>query len=210
MYATDKNERSGGPAVEPPAWWRRLAWPPWDLALEPVSRAHAGRVRRVLTAEIARWLGIGAVDEMRAGTAVWAMESPALAAERSAYRYLLERSGRFAGVVELRPDAVRGHIGYWLRRSERGRGTVTLANRLLLPIAFEGLGLRAVDWTTDAENAASIAVVERLGARIVSSGPSRVPGREVEVRYRLERRRFHADPTGPGGLRHLLHESDNE
>jgi len=176
--------------------------------LTPVERADAARVRRALTVEIARWLGIGTVEEMRGGTAVWASESDELARAGNAFRYVVERDGTFAGVIELRPDAVRGHIGYWLRRAARGRGTATLANRLVLPVAFEGFGVRAVDWTADARNAASIGVFRRLGARNVGEFPvDRVPFRTSEVRYRRPRLGYEPDPTGPQNLRDLLRTS---
>ena len=40
-----------------------------------------------------------------------------------------------------------------------------LANYAMLLVAFDGLLLRAVDWTADATNAASVAVMQRLGGR---------------------------------------------
>ena len=188
-----------------PAWWRTLEWSPWNLELEPVAREHASRVRRTLTAEIAKWLGIGTVEDMRSGSAVWANEATELARAGRGYRYLINREGRFAGAIEVRPDAVRGHIGYWLRRSERGRGTVTYANRIALAIAFDGLRLRAVDFTADEANAASIAVMRRLGAeRVDCYRPRDLAHRRVEVRYRVERSRYRGDPTGPSSLGDLL------
>jgi RimJ/RimL family protein N-acetyltransferase len=197
--------RANAQPGEYPAWWRTLEWQPWSIVLEPVRLEHAGRVRRALTAEIARWLGIGTVDELRDGTALWAREAPELARSRCAYRYLIHREGRFCGAIELRPDAVRGHIGYWLRRAERGRGTITYANRLAVLIAFDGLRLRAVDWTADAENSASIAVMRRLGgAEVARYAIRNVALRTAEVRYRLTRRGLTLDPTGPPRLRDLL------
>jgi RimJ/RimL family protein N-acetyltransferase len=200
MYA--QRENTDG---EYPAWWRRLEWAPWGVVLEPVAREHAPRVRRTLTVEIARWLGIGSVEDMRSGTPVWASEAAELARAGRGYRYLIHREGRFAGAIEVRPDAVKGHVGYWLRRAERGRGTVTLANRIVLLIAFDGMRLRAVDWTADEANAASIAVMQRLGGERVDSYRVRdLANRRVEVRYRVERSRYRADPTGPTSLRDLL------
>jgi RimJ/RimL family protein N-acetyltransferase len=189
---------------EYPAWWRRLVWQPWDIELEPVQREHTAQVRRALTAEIARWLAVGTRDEMRAGTAVWAAESADLASARRAYRYLIRRGGQFAGAIEVRPDALRGHIGYWLRRGARGEGTVTLANRLVLLIGFEGLTLKSIDWVADERNAASIAVMTRLGAEFVDRYPVEDPARQAEVRYRVMRRRYKPDSTGPKNLRSLL------
>jgi RimJ/RimL family protein N-acetyltransferase len=167
------------------------------------------RVRAALTDEIARWLGIGTAEQMRAGTPAWAAEAEDLARSGRAFRYLVECEGRFAGAIEVRPDAVRGHVGYWLRRAERGKGTATRATRMVIPIAFEGLRLPAVDFTADSANLASIRVMERLGATRVAEYPTPDrSGRVAEVRYRLPRRRYRADPGGPQSLSSLL-ESDN-
>ncbi len=188
-----------------PSWWRVLRWRPWSLELEPVSPAHSARVARALSEDIAAWLGIGGLDEMRAGTPVWAAESHELALRGDTYRYLVVQDGVLAGVIELRRDAVNGHIGYWLRTESRGKGTITRANRLILLIAFEGLGLKAVDWTAADGNDDSIAVMTRLGAEYMDTYPT--PGRlyrDSEVRYRLTRRSHHVADSGPRNLRELL------
>ena len=79
------------------------------------------------------------------------------------------------------------------------------ANRLILLIAFEGLGLKAVDWTAADGNDDSIAVMTRLGAEYMDTYPT--PGRlyrDSEVRYRLTRRSHHVADSGPRNLRELL------
>lgn len=189
----------------PPSWWRVLRWPVWDLSLEPAAPEHAACVARALSEDIAAWLGIGALDEMKAGTPVWAAESNDLALRGDAFRYVVRCGRQIAGVIELRRDAVNGHIGYWLTTAARGRGTMTRANRLILLIAFEGLGLRAVDWTAAEGNDDSIAVMTRLGADYLDTYPT--PGRlyrESEVRYRLTRRSFEPGDGGPRNLRELF------
>jgi len=154
---------------------------------------HAGRVRRAIT------------SEMRQGTAVWAFEADGLARTRRAYRYLVERDGEFAGVIELRPDAVQGHIGYWQRRKARGRGTMTMANHAMLLIAFDGLLLGAVDWTSDASNTGSIAIMERLGGREIDRYPVKgSASRAEEVRFRITRATLEKPVGGPSSLRELL------
>ena len=191
-----------------PAWWRPLEWQTWGLALEPVNSHHTGRVRRAITNEIARWLKIESADEMRSGTAVWANEADGLARTRRAYRYLVARDGEFAGVIELRPDAVQGHIGYWQRRKARGRGTMTMANYAMLLVAFDGLLLGAVDWTADVGNTASIAVMERLGGKQIDRYPVKGSAvREEEVRVRVTHSSIVSPAQGPESLRALLKRS---
>src|ERR1041385_8502464 len=92
-----------------PRWWTRLEWSPWEIALVPVRARDASSVASALTDEIARWLGMGSAEALRASSAAWAAEASVLARRGAAYRYLIYRSGRFAGTIELRPDAIRGH-----------------------------------------------------------------------------------------------------
>lgn len=188
-----------------PAWWTTLEWRRWGIALEPVRFSDSGRVSRAITNEIARCLKIESAADMRSGTPVWAFEADGLARTRRAYRYVVSREGEFAGVIELRPDAVQGHIGYWQRRKARGRGTMTMANYTMLLVAFDGLLLRAVDWTADASNVASIAVMTRLGGRQIDRYP--VKGsklRDEEVRVRVTRKSWNRPDGGPQNLPELL------
>ena len=193
------------------AWWRQLSWPAWDIVLRPVTAFDATLVSLALTDEIARWVGIGSAESMRAGTLEWAAESRHLAARGASFRYLILVGGEFTGVIEVRPDRESGNIGYWLRRRARGRGTITRANHLLLTVAFDALGLDAVEWTANAENERSIAVMERLGAALVERRPT--PDRQdrrAEVRYRLAKEAYTHPADGPPDLAALLRASDNE
>ena len=58
-----------------------------------------------------------------------------------------------------------GEIGYVLNPEYSGRGYATEAGRALLTLAFDGLDLHRVVGRIDARNAASAAVLRRLGMR---------------------------------------------
>ncbi len=58
-----------------------------------------------------------------------------------------------------------GEIGYILNPEHGGRGYATEAARALLSLGFDGLGLHRIIARVDARNAASIAVLRRLGMR---------------------------------------------
>lgn len=62
-------------------------------------------------------------------------------------------------------DARQGEIGYILHPRHQGRGYATEAARALLVLAFDGAGMHRVYARCDARNAASYAVMERLGMR---------------------------------------------
>jgi RimJ/RimL family protein N-acetyltransferase len=79
-----------------------------------------------------------------------------------------KETGRLVGdfVLFLRSvEHQRGEIGYVLHPDFQGRGLATEGSRHLLQIAFEQLGLRRVVARLDARNAASAAVLRRLGMR---------------------------------------------
>jgi ribosomal-protein-serine acetyltransferase len=59
----------------------------------------------------------------------------------------------------------RTSIGYWLARTEQGRGTMTEAVRALVDHAFGTWGLNRVAIEAAVDNARSRAVPERLGFR---------------------------------------------
>ncbi len=88
--------------------------------------------------------------------------------------------GEFCGIIGLRwqagteelPPNVRGHIGYAIVPWKRRRGYATEALRMILPEA-RSAELTRVFLTTDADNVASRAVIERNGG--VAVGPNTPP-----------------------------------
>lgn len=81
---------------------------------------------------------------------------------------VLEATGRLIGHVMLRRSSLehrQGEVGYVLHPDHQGRGYATEATALLLRLGFEGLGLHRIVGRLDARNAASAAVLERLGMR---------------------------------------------
>ena len=89
----------------------------------------------------------------------------------------LWRGDDLIGGVGLFPDAfgIVAEIGYWVRRSEEGRGHVSRACRALIDIAFDELGLHRVVIRAGVENVRSRAVPERLG--FTYEGVAREEGR---------------------------------
>ena len=74
--------------------------------------------------------------------------------------------GRYLGGTGLhRIDWTVPHfeLGYWLRRSEEGKGYMTEAVTLLCRMCFETLSANRVEIRCDAQNARSAAVPRRLG-----------------------------------------------
>jgi RimJ/RimL family protein N-acetyltransferase len=76
----------------------------------------------------------------------------------------------FAGLRPL-PDAPELELYYGLDRPHWGKGYATEASRAVLRYAYDVLGLAEVPIRTDGPNTASVAVMERLGARYVRTDP---------------------------------------
>jgi ribosomal-protein-serine acetyltransferase len=72
-------------------------------------------------------------------------------------------------------------IGYWLDQTHQGRGVMTAAVAALVDHAFGSLHLNRLEIRTDAENAPSRAVAERLGFRY--EGTLRQSYRVTDERY---------------------------
>ena len=57
------------------------------------------------------------------------------------------------------------NLGYWIRSSASARGVATAAARLAARFGFDHLDLQRLELVIEPENAASIRVAEKLGAR---------------------------------------------
>lgn len=101
--------------------------------------------------------------------------------------------GEFAGQIALRwqpgtdalPDYVSGHVGYAVVPWKRRRGHATRALALMLPVARE-VGLRRIEITTDADNAASQRVIEANGGRLVGEFLDPRHGPKPKLRYIID------------------------
>jgi RimJ/RimL family protein N-acetyltransferase len=78
------------------------------------------------------------------------------------------RDGTMLGAVSLshiHPVYNFCNLGYWIRSSRRGNGLASRAARLAANFGFEQLGLLRVEIVVAVENAASLKVAEKSGAR---------------------------------------------
>lgn len=79
-------------------------------------------------------------------------------------------NGVYAGYVQLVPIEGGWEIGYHTVKSMTGRGYATEAVRAFLPAMMDKLGLSQVAGICDAENAASLRVLEKCGFTRVFEG----------------------------------------
>ncbi|HEX8274321.1 MAG TPA: GNAT family protein [Longimicrobiaceae bacterium] len=120
--------------------------------------------------EVARWQSWDGctAEEGRAFLDAQAGLRPGTPGAWSQLAVELKATGELLGDCALHvggDDPRLGEIGYTLARAAQGRGYGTEAVRALLGYAFGTLGLHRVSATTDCENAASVALLERVGMR---------------------------------------------
>lgn len=78
--------------------------------------------------------------------------------------------GQYAGYVQLVPIEEGWEIGYHIVKAMTGRGYATEAVRAFLPVMMEKLNLTEVMGICDAENKASVRVLEKCGFTRVYEG----------------------------------------
>lgn len=79
-------------------------------------------------------------------------------------------NGVYAGYVQLVPQDCGWELGYHTVKSMAGQGYATEAVQAFLPVMMEKLGLNKVAGICDAENVASIRVLEKCGFTRVYEG----------------------------------------
>ena len=140
------------------------------VKVEPLAAEHEdGLVRAATDAEIFRWMPVqisGTRDALRE----WL--STRLAAARAGrevpYVILSASSGDVLGsssFLEIRLEHLRAEIGWtWVTPAAWGTGVNVETKLLLLGHAFETVGLRRVEFKTDARNERSRGALTALGA----------------------------------------------
>lgn len=136
------------------------------------------------TPDMARAVHLGSLDEnTRRFLPDEVFETEAIAAEVIAdlidcydgtegpFVYPMLADGEYAGYVQLVPlDDGSWEIGYHTALPHTGKGYATEAVLAFLPVMMDKLGLREVAGICDAENIASIRVMEKCGFRRVFEG----------------------------------------
>ncbi|MFF2651946.1 GNAT family N-acetyltransferase [Streptomyces sp. NPDC058045] len=157
------------------------------LVLEPMRREDSGELFAAVVSQgsVMRWLATGHADSRSAAEAM--CEAHVAHWERYGYGDFAVReatSRAFLGRVGLRNRACHGtDLGFALHPRAQGRGIAGEAGRACLDLAFHRLALPAVFAFVLPGNAASIALLRRLGAR--EAGTVRSSGLDC-LRYRFD------------------------
>ena len=120
--------------------------------------------------DVARYQGWEGISEAEAHTfiAEQKLVQPGVPGQWFQIAIALKETGMLAGDCALKineHDERQAEIGYTLARAYQGKGMAAEAVSRVLDYAFKTLELHRVIAITDCENAASIALLERLGLR---------------------------------------------
>jgi RimJ/RimL family protein N-acetyltransferase len=135
------------------------------LLLRPFARADAPAAHEVYRDELVmRWVGMGPVTRPEQTAAMLA----AYIEHQKKYGFsfwavILRDSGQLLGDAGFYRRGDRVELGYTLGREHWGQGYGTEAARACVAAAFEGLGIGQVEALVRPENAASAAVLGKLG-----------------------------------------------
>jgi N-acetyltransferase len=140
------------------------------VRVEPLAAEHEpGLIEAAGDPEMFTWMPVDMASS-RDALHEWLMSSLAAAGEGSAvpFAILAADSERVLGstrFMELRFEHLRAEIGWtWLTRSAWSTGVNVETKLLLLGHAFERVGLRRVEFKTDARNERSRGALLALGA----------------------------------------------
>lgn len=157
------------------------------LTLRPYRAEDAAELHRLINDwEVCRSLAAVPFPYPRALADEWIASSVRSLAEGRAYHLAITgREGErevIVGGVGLRIDrgARSGHLGYWVGRRFWGHGVATEAAARLARWALANLDLDAIEANVATDNAASVAVLRRIGFKPIGRGHEHFVARGAE------------------------------
>jgi RimJ/RimL family protein N-acetyltransferase len=137
----------------------RILLRPWRVEDAPALE------RACQDPEIAHWIPFVPVPYTRADAEEYLCGCIESGEGRHPFAIVDPESDELLGSIDMGVNAhqYRGHIGYWVVASVRGRGICTAALGLVSRWALESLGLQRLELITDPDNLASQRVAEKVG-----------------------------------------------
>lgn len=168
------------------------------LLLDPLSRDDYPWLCAVYAdAEVMRYIGSGVRSEENCHKA---LDAALAQAQRLGFGYwvLRERAtgDRVGGaMLMIRREGAPVELGFLFARNAWGRGFATEAARAVLGHAFEALRIPEIQAFTDVENAASMAVLRKVGFR--DDGLCTGPYGSTDRRFSIRREDWRVSTTRP-------------
>ena len=169
------------------------------LRLRVVEEQDAPVAAQLMTAAVSQWLASwpSPLDEAGAAARLRRMRDATLQGQALCLALEPREGAGLMGVVlvvRTKYDTRRGDLGYWLGEPFHRRGYMAEAAAAAVAEAFVRLDLDAIEAGAQLENAASLALMRRLGMRPIDERPvwADARGREERCAYYEIRRAEHA------------------
>ena len=169
------------------------------LRLRVVEEQDAAAAARLMTPAVSQWLASwpSPLDEAGAAARFRRMRDATRHGQALCFAIELRDGGELMGVVMVvraKYDARRGDLGYWLGERFHRHGYMAEAAEAAVAEAFSRLDLDALEGGAQPANAASLAIMRRLGMRAIDERPvwAEARGREERCAYYEITRREHA------------------
>lgn len=160
------------------------------VELRPLAQEDAARFHQLINDwEICRRLPEAPFPYPKEQAEAWVAAAVAGRTAGQAHEFVIvDSSGHMIGSAGLRLDASRSSasIGYWIGRRFWGRGHGSAAVTQLLSWGFNELPISTITATVAADNAASLALLERVGFAETGTGHAKFigqPGASLPVRH---------------------------
>jgi ribosomal-protein-serine acetyltransferase len=143
------------------------------ILLRPYKKQDAQDLYKAIRAslkEVGAWLPFAHENYSLYETQDWIKKNPVDWKKGAAYNFAIcdMKTGEIiggCGISEISEINKRANLGYWVRSDRTGQGIAVVAAKLLAKWGFDALGLRRIEILVAAENARSLRVAEKAGAK---------------------------------------------
>ena len=143
------------------------------ILLRPYKKQDAADLYKAIRAslkEVGAWLPFAHENYSLYETQDWVKKNPVEWKKGAAYNFGIYdmKTGETiggCGINDISEFTKRANLGYWVRTDRTGQGVAVAATKLLAKWAFDALGLKRVEILVAVENARSLRVAEKVGAR---------------------------------------------
>jgi ribosomal-protein-serine acetyltransferase len=143
------------------------------ILLRPCKKQDAQdlyKAIRLSLKELGAWLPFAHENYSLYETQDWVKKHPVEWKKGAAYNFAIcdMKTGEIIGVCSIGDFSEmkkRANLGYWVRSDRTGRGIAVAATRLLAKWGFDALDLKRIEILVAVENARSLRVAEKVGAK---------------------------------------------
>jgi ribosomal-protein-serine acetyltransferase len=143
------------------------------IALRPYQNTHLKPTYQAIKEsipELSVWLAFAHKDYSMRETGAWVKSRPSAWKKGLSYEFAIvdAKDGAIiggCGLNDINESRRCANLGYWVKTSHTGKGIAPAATLLLAKWGFEILGLNRIEILVAVDNARSLRVAEKVGAK---------------------------------------------